>query len=198
MGLRFGLIAVRAPVEQLVEAFPKVWPEFEIVRSQVGFRDAAAALRWMEENTRFVSARDWRLDDPGTQCLLFAQDGAWATMWDATYTLAGNETALQNLSRLCPTVLSFVVESSSACAFFWQYRSGSLRRALVNDGLATTREGEALPQEEGIDTSRYYLAETEALMDAFGLSSIERQRNLASATAVAVADRTDYRGQSGG
>lgn len=192
MGLSFGLMAVRAPVALLIEAFPRVWPEFEIIRAQTGFSDAAAALRWMGDNAKFVSARDWHVDNPGTQCLLFAQEGEWATMWDPTYTLSGDEKALKNLSLLHPTVLSFLVESSGGCAFFWHYRSGSLRRAIINDGLATKHEGEPLPQEKGIDTSRYYIKETEALMDAFGLSFIERYGSLASATAVAVADRTDY------
>jgi hypothetical protein len=191
--MHLGLVAVKAPLARLVDVFAKVWPELEIVASKTGFRDAGGVLTWVKENEHFVSSRGATPENPGTLCLLFAQDGPWAIMMDSSCTLAGDEEALPRLGELCQgTLLSFVVESSGGCAYFSHYESGELRRSISNDGAEVEFEGEALAQEEGIDTSGYYMDETEALMRAFGLSAVESLPDPATTTAIAVADRTDY------
>jgi hypothetical protein len=192
MGMHFGLVAVKAPLARLREVFPEVWNKFEVVASAENFTDLETVWTWMEANEHFVSAAAWTKENPGTQSCVFCQDGPWAVLMDPSYTLASDEDALKKLSEHCGIVLSFVVETAGGCAFFWCYEAGTVRRSIIMPDAEVTFVGEPMPEETGIDVSHYYMEETKALMAAFGLTPIEELPNLATAVAIAVADRTDY------
>jgi hypothetical protein len=192
MGMHFGLVAIKASVSEFKSAFAKAWSTFEIVASADNFSSAEAVWSWMEDHEHFVSAAAWTKEAPGTQCLFLSQDGPWAVLVDPSYTLVSDEGALERLSEQYGTALAFVVETAGGCAFFWCYERGQLRRLISNTGEDVKTEGAALPEEKGIEVNDYYMAETESLMRAFGLSPIDALPIPSATMAIAVTDRTDY------
>jgi hypothetical protein len=88
--------------------------------------------------------------------------------------------------------LSFVGQTTSGCAFFWNYESGEMKRSITGVDGEVELVGEALPQETGIDIDHYYIDETEQLMSAFGLSAFDQLLVPETAVAIATVDRTDY------
>lgn len=192
MGMHIGLVAVQASVSDFVNAFTEVWPTREIVATKDGFVREDEIWAWKGANERFVSAADWTKSDPGQEVYVICQDGQWAVLMDFSYVLATDENALGQLSKRFGSVVSFVVQTTSECAFFWNYESGELKRSIQSfDGKAEV-SGESLTQEAGIDIQQYYMNETEQLMQAFGLSKLEELLVPATTVAIAVADRTDY------
>jgi len=190
--MHFGLIAVKAPLDRFRETFTGVWPRLQLVTSASSFLKRSEIWRWMESNEKFVSAAAWTPTNRGTQTGLFCQDGPWAIFMDNSHTLVSDEDALKKLSLQFGTVISFVVETAGGCAYFWCYENGGARRVISNvDGKLDYR-GEPLPEEEGIPAGRYYMAETEALISAFGLTPIEGLPVAATTVAVALEDTTDY------
>lgn len=192
MGMHFSLVAVKASVHQLQEAFSEVWPSLHIVDSARGLDTPEAFFAWMSDNERFVSAAEWTVENPGTEAFAFFQDGPWGLLYDPSYVLAADEAALQELSNRFGTALSFVVQTTSGCAFFWCYENGQFRRSILTSDGPTELLGESLPEEAGLDVQHYYMDETEALMAAFGLAPLDQQPLVSSAIAIAVEDRTDY------
>lgn len=190
--MHFGLLAVRADIHSLREAFPQIWPNLEVVDSADGFETRDAFWAWMRDSEQFVSAAEWTREQPGTETYALFQDGPWSLLFDESYTLASDEAALQVLSQRFGTALSFVVETAGGCAYFWCYENGSLRRSILTSDGTTQLVGDRLPQEEGVDVDHYYMDEAEALMAAFGLAPVDEQPRDAQAIALAVVDRTDY------
>ena len=191
--MHFGLIAVKAPLSEFKAAFSETWPELEIAASADGFGDADDIWSWKTANERFVSAKKWTKENPGSTVYVLCQDGPWAVLMDFGYVLASDEEALQQLSARFGQVLSFIVETTAGCAYFWSYESGKLRRMIQNIDGELTSSGVSLPQEEGIDAKTYYMAATERLMQAFGLSLPEGLPVASTAVAIATLDRTDYK-----
>ncbi len=192
MGMHIGLIAAKGTVAEMVRAFPDVWPKFEIVTTKNGFANEDEIWSWKESNERFVSAAEWTKADPGQEVYVLCQSGEWTVLIDFSYVLAADENALKQLSEKFGSVLSFVVQTTSGCAFFWNYESGQIVRSIQNADGELTVFGEELPQEAGIDVRNYYMDETEQLMNAFGLSKVEQLLIPSTAVAIATADRTDY------
>lgn len=192
MGMHIGLVAVQASVSDFVNAFTEVWPTREIVATKDGFVREDEIWAWKDANERFVSAADWTKSDPGQEVYVICQDGQWAVLMDFSYVLATDENALGQLSMRFGSVVSFVVQTTSGCAFFWNYESGELKRSIQSVEGEAELSGEALTQEAGIDIQHYYMNETEQLMQAFGLSKLEELLVPATTVAIAVADRTDY------
>jgi hypothetical protein len=192
MGMHFGLIAAKTSLSEFRAAFAETWPELEVAASADRFGNASELWSWKSSNERFVSARDWTKEDPGVEVYVFCQDGPWAVLMDFSYVLASDQEALQRLSARCGKVLSFIVETAAGCAYFWSYESGQLRRMIQNDDGELTSSGDSLPEEEGISAKTYYMAETEQLMRAFGLSLPEDLPVASTAVAIATLDRTDY------
>ena len=192
MGMHIGLVAVQASVSDFVNAFTEVWPTREIVATKDGFVREDEIWAWKDANERFVSAADWTKSDPGQEVYVICQDGQWAVLMDFSYVLATDENALGQLSKRFGSVVSFVVQTTSGCAFFWNYESGELKRSIQSVDGEAELSGEALAQEAGIDIQHYYMNETEQLMQAFGLSKLEELLVPATTVAIAVADRTDY------
>jgi hypothetical protein len=122
----------------------------------------------------------------------FWQDGHWASMMDESYTLASDEEGLARLSELLGRVVAFVVETAGGCAEFWCFESGSLRRHIWNHDGDVLLVGEPLAEEAGIDPSRYYMDETEALWKVFGLTPYVDEGTPRQYRAICVVDRTDY------
>lgn len=192
MGMHIGLVAVKTSSAQFSEIFSHVWTNYEVVTTADKFNDANAMWAWKETNEKFVSAADWSKDNPGKEVYFFWQDGPWATMMDESYTLAADEENLKILSSQVGTVLSFIVETAGGCAFFMCFENGILRRKISNNDSEITTEGDPLPEETGIDTSNYYMNETESLLKAFGLSPINEMPLSEGCRAICVTDRTDY------
>jgi len=190
--MHIGLVAAKTSVARLRKAFSRAWPRFEIVASEENLPDANAMWAWKESQEQFVSAADWTKDNPGREVYVFWQDGPWAIMMDESYTLASDEEGLRILSTQIGTVLSFVVETAAGSAEFSCFENGQLRRKISNNDAGTSTEGEPLPQETGIDTSNYYMDESQALWNAFGLSPYDEMPTLAGGQAICVIDRTDY------
>ncbi|HWA28166.1 MAG TPA: hypothetical protein VG734_21120 [Lacunisphaera sp.] len=190
--MHFGLIAVKASVSEFRAAFPETWPGLQIAASADGFRNADEIWSWKDANERFVSAANWTKENPGSEVHVLCQDGPWAVLMDFNYVLAGDEKALQHLSARFGTALSFIVETSGGCAFFWCYESGRLRRMINGQDGEVTSSGERLAQEAELPADRYYMDETEQLMRAMGLSRPDELPVVPTAIALAVIDRTDH------
>jgi hypothetical protein len=192
MGMHFGLIAAKAPLSEFRTAFSETWPDLEVATSADGFATVDDIWSWKSANERFVSARSWTKENPGSEVYVFCQDGPWAVLLDFSYVLVGDEKALQKLSSRFNSILSFIVETTGGCAYFWCYESGHLLRMIQNIDGESSSSGEALLQEKDIDVGSYYMEETEQLMQAFGLSKPEDLPVAATAVAIATIDRTDY------
>ena len=192
MGMHIGLVAVQASVSDFKNAFAEVWPKFEIVATKDGFASEDEIWAWKDANERFVSAADWTKADPGQEVYVICQDGQWAVLMDFSYVLATDEKALGQLSERFGSVVSFVAQTTSGCAFFWNYESGEMKRSIQSVDGEAELAGEVLAQEAGIDIEHYYMDETEQLMLAFGLSKLDQLLVPATAVAIAIADRTDY------
>jgi hypothetical protein len=192
MGMHVGIVAARCSVNELREAFSIAWPAFEVASSADALPDASSLWAWKESHEQFVSASEWTKENPGSYVVMFWQDGPWAAMMDPSYVLATDKEALQRLSGRLGEVLSFVVESAGGCADFMAFGNGRLRRSISNSDGDIAIEGQALPEESGIDVSSFYMDETEALWRAFGFSDLDRVPTDVGCQAVCVIDRTDY------
>jgi len=195
--MHFGLIAAKVPLSEFRSAFSATWPQLEVAASADGFDNADDIWSWKSAHERFVSARNWTKENPGSEVYIFCQDGPWAVLMDFNYVLAADQKALQHLSTRFGSVLSFIVETAGGCAYFWSYESGQMRRAIQNIDGELKSSGVSLPQEEGIDVGSYYMEETGQLMRAFGLSMPEDLLVASTAVAIATIDRTDYTQQAG-
>ncbi len=192
MGMHFGLIAAKASVDELRAAFLRTWPAYEIVASENGFSSQDAVRSWMKSQEEFVSAADWTKANPGKMTFAFYRDGGWAIFLDSSYLRASDDEKLSALSTELGTVTSFVVETAGGSAFFWCFERGHLRRMISNLDGYVAMEGEPLAEEAGVDIDRYYMAETEALMKAFGLSPFDQIPRPDECQAICVVDHTDY------
>jgi hypothetical protein len=183
MGMHLGLVAVKTTVPLLREAFFRTWPHFELVIANDDLADGDAVSKWQQTQQK-----------PGSAMGVFAfwQEGPWAVLLDPTYVLASDETALKSLSAEFGTVASFVVETTSGSAFFCYCVNGSLRRKISNDDSVLSTAGEPIPEEAGLDVSRFYMNETEALWTAFGISPYQAMDGAVRFQAICVLDRTDY------
>jgi len=197
MGMHFGLIAARVPLSEFRAAFSETWPQLEIAASANGFGNEDEIWSWKSANERFVSARNWTKENPGSEVYIFCEDGPWAVLMDFSYVLASDQEALQKLSTRFGSVLSFVVETTGGCAYFWRYESGQMRRMIQSIDGKLTSSGARLPQEEAIDVGSYYMKETEQLMRAFDLSTPGDLPIVSTAVAIATIDRTDHTQQAG-
>lgn len=190
--MHVGLIAVRARADDFRAAFSSIWERYEVVSSADTLRGYDAMSQWRQANEKFVSARDWSLEDPGKEVYVFYQDGPWGVMMsESDYSLMQDEEALSRLGSKFGLALSFTVESASACAFFWCFEGGVLRRSILNDGETIETLGKRLAQEENIDIENFYMKETEELMAAFGLSNMSGSLDSVVYHAVSVIDRSD-------
>jgi len=193
MGMHMGLVAAKTSVANFREAFPRTWTKFEIVAMEDHLPDANAMRAWWKSHERFVSGADWTMDNPGKEVFAFWQDGPWAVMLDCSYVLASDDDRLKDLSNLFGAVLSFAVETAGGCAFFSCFENGQMRRKINNINADVTSEGEPMPEEAGIDISKYYMDETEALWKAFGMDSdMEGEPTQQGYQAICVIDHTDY------
>lgn len=192
MGMDIGLVAVRGSVSEFIDAFAEVWPKLEIVVRKDGFASEDEIWAWKDAKERFVSSADWTKGDPGQEVYVICQDGQWAVLMDFSFVVATDERSLGQLSERFGSAISFVVQTTSGCAFFWNYESGELKRSIQNVDGEAELAGEPLAQEAGIDIQNYYMNETEQLMQAFGLSKLDQLLVPATAVAIAIADRTDY------
>jgi len=191
MAMHVGLIAVRANARDFRAAFAGIWQKYEVVSSADALSGYDAMSQWKQAHEHFVSARNWSPDNPGKEVYVFFQDGPWAVMVsESDYALMWDEEALSRLSSRFGLALSFTVETASACAFFWCFEGGVFRRSILNDGETTEASGKPLGEEENIDIEHYYVKETEQLMAAFGLSSVNGSLESGIYQAVAVIDRT--------
>jgi len=192
MSMHFGLVATKATLSEFRAAFSETWSSLEIAATKDRFGNADDIWSWKKANERFVSARNWTKEDPGSAVYVFCQDGPWAVLMDFSYVHAGDQKALQQLSTRFGMVLSFIVESAGGCAYFWSFEAGQLRRMIQNIDGVLRSSGVTLPQEEGIDVGSYYMEETGQLMRAFGLSTPENLPVVSTAVGIATIDRTDY------
>lgn len=190
MGAHYGLIAVTGSVDQLHAAFTQVWPEYEIVtQEQLATIDDAWA--WQEQHGRFVSSRDWTPDNPEISAYFLRQDGPWAVLLDSKLIISCDEKALSKLSTMFGACLSFVIETTSGCAFFYAYENGELRRQLMQTDTGYESKGNPLSEETGLTENGFYQEEFDALIHGFGLRPLTE--SLANGyLAIAAADKTDY------
>ena len=189
--MHFGLIAVKADVKQLAEAFPLTWPQYEVTAA-ASFHGLEQLWRWHQSNERSVSAKHWSKENPGVEVFEFWQDGPWAVMMDSSYVQASDENALAALSIRFGRVLSFVIETSGGCAYFWCFKEGELLRSIqYSDGNLDTR-GEPMDEESGMRPESFYMEETEELQKRFGITPPEQLAEARQCEALAVIDRTDY------
>jgi hypothetical protein len=189
MGMHIGLIAVET--DELREAFSDVWPKFEVVAFEQGFTNFDAVQAWEKTQAKFVSAADSTPKNRGREVFTFWQDGPWAVLQDQSYVLCYDDEALKKLSERLGSVLSFVIETAGGVAEFWCFEDGTLRRSLSYSDGALSTQGDPLSEEDGLDSTSYYMKETEALWNAFGISPYN-EGNLNDCQAICVVDQTDY------
>ena len=189
--MHFGIVAVKVPVERLLEAFTSVWPHHEPT-TRVPLAGLEALDAWMRATQRQVTVGAWSTDNRGIDTFGFWQDGEWAVLLDPAYVQASDGKALAALSERFGLALSFVIETAGACAFFDAHERGRRIRRLQSVDGALQAEGERLPQEAGFDPSRYYMDETEQLQRAFGITPLDRLPADTAVVGAAYIDRTDY------
>jgi hypothetical protein len=188
--MHYGFVAVPSTVDQFVSAFTVVWPKYEPTGSAT-LSSMDAYLSWKKENERFVSARDWTPQDPGTEVYGFVQDGNWAVLLDSSYVLSADKEALAKLSDSFGSCVSFIIESAGGSARFMLFRQGRLARSIDSvDGKVTTA-GDPIPEEAGLHMDRYYMVETEELQSRLGFRFLSDSPPT-EVVAVATIDRTDY------
>jgi hypothetical protein len=192
MGMHLAFVAARTNVAHLREAFLRAWPQYELAATAGHLENANAMEAWKDLHQQEVMVADWSRDNPGRMVFMFWRDGSWATFMDEEYTHATDHDALKRLSAEVGTVMAVVVESASGSAHFSYCENGQLRRAIDNSDTDVTTDGEPLLQESGIDISKYYMDESEALWLAFGLSPFDALPTSHDCQAICVIDRTDY------
>jgi hypothetical protein len=191
LGMHFGILAVKAEVDQLMAAFPTVWPRHEpTARTSLAGLEALDA--WMRATQRRVTAAAWSLDNPAIDTFGFWQDGEWAVMLDRSYVQASDRRALAALSERFGLALSFVIETSGACAFFDAFAQGRQVRRIQSIDGAVASEGDRLAQEAGLPAASYYMDETEQLLRAFGITPLGQLPAEHPVAGAAYVDRTDY------
>ena len=192
MGMHLGLVAVRAGVTDLKTGFLEGCPNFDVVDVAETFGTDEEFWTWMRSNAKFVSSADWKKENPGVETYALWQDGEWAVLYDPTYVFASDSQSLSALSQKLGRVLTFVVESAGGTAHFSGFEDGKcVREIAYNDGESML-QGQALPQESGINVEKYYMDETDTLLRAFGLRQTDAIPVLDSTIALAVVDHTDY------
>lgn len=188
--MHYGFVAVPAAVEALVREFAAVWPRYRVTdRAELASLDDW--FDWKRRNERFVAARDWTPENPGVEVLGFLQDGEWAILLDTSHVLTTDAEALMRLSESFGRCLAFVIETAGGCASFTAYRQGQLERSIDNTDGVVRAQGEPLPEEAGLDIGDYYMDETEALQQRFGLRAFTTVPP-AGVLAMATVDSTDY------
>jgi hypothetical protein len=192
MGMHLGLVCVKGTVAEFRAAFAQAWPKLEITATAENFADADAIWAWKKSQAKFVSGADWSKDNPGREVYLFWPSGDWAMMLDPSYVLASDDDGLKYLSTRFGIAMTFIVETAGGTAAFEYFENGELRRSIANCETDLSTEGEPLAEESGIDISNYYMKETEALWNAFGLSPYETMESAAGCHAICTIDRTDY------
>lgn len=193
MGMHGSCIAVPAAMDELVREFATVWPHYDVgQQATLASLDHWAA--WKGEHERFVSAADWTLDHPGVEVLAFLQDGDWAVLLDTSHVLATDTEALARLSARFGRCLSFAIETAGGFASFAAFRQGQVERSIERMDGELRMQGEPLPEEAGLDLSRFYMDETEALQQRLGLR-LFTSAPPSSVLGVAMTDRTDYSAQ---
>ncbi len=191
MGMRFGLVAVKADVAQLVEAFSAAWPHAEF-KKRADVVGLLALDSWMEANARYVSASKWTPDNPEVDAYGFWQDGEWAILLDFHLLASSDTERLAVLSERLGRVLAFNIETTSATALFWQFDGGRVSRHIrFLDGDMHV-EGERLPQEDGLPTDRFYMSELQDLQRAFAITLLSELPDDKPMQGMAFVDRTDY------
>ncbi|HEY4374958.1 MAG TPA: hypothetical protein VGN52_23755 [Burkholderiales bacterium] len=190
MGMHLGMLAVKGDVARLIDAAGTVWPHLEAGAKRTGFGSPQEAWDWHKQQEIFVSMKNASPDNPGADAYFFYQQGSWAVMLDAQYVLAGDTEALQALSGIFGTALSFVVESASGTAAFCFCEAGALRREIHNADGEISTEGISLPEEKADFSQKFYMNEVEDLMQAFGLTFDEN--SLLDARAIQFFDKKDY------
>ena len=191
MGMHFGLVAVKADVAQLVEAFSIAWPRHELkTRGDVAGVGALGA--WMSAHARFVSAAKWTPDNPAIDTYGFWQDGDWAILLDPDFVRAADSTGLAVLGERFGRALSFVIETAGATAMFWQFDGGRVSRHVSFQSGEMHAEGDRLPQEDGLPSDCFYMNEMESLQRAFGITPVDALSGDHPVQGVAYVDRTDY------
>ena len=191
MGMHLGMLAVKADVGRLVEAFSTVWPTYE-PHMQTTVSGIAALAAWMRANEQEVSAAAWSLDNPGTCTFGFWQDGEWAVLWDPRYVMVSDADELAALSERFEIAVSFVIETFGGTAHFCACKAGQKVRELISYDDKLVRRGERLPEEAGLSDSRFYMNEIEQLMIAFGVAMPYDLPADAPLRGAAFIDRTDY------
>ena len=186
VGMHFGIVAARAPVDALVDAFAFAWPHHEPT-ARVSLSGLDALSDWMRATQRQATAS---LDVFG-----FWQDGEWAILFDPSYAQASDRRALAALSERFGLVLSFVVETAGGCAFFDAFDGGRLVRRIQSIDGELQAEGARLPQEDGLPVDRYFEDETRRLQRAFGLTAMAGVTGDRPVIGAAYLDHTDYAGQ---
>jgi len=188
--MHHGFVAVPAAVEALVKEFGTVWPHCQVT-DRASLASLDAWFEWKRRNERFVAARDWTPQNPGVAVLGFLQDGDWAVLLDTSHVLTTDAEASSRLSASFGRCLSFVIETTGGCASFAAFRQGQLERSIDSvDGEVRT-QGEPLPEEAGLDIGSYYMEETEALQQRFGLRAFTSAPPT-DVIAIATVDHTDY------
>jgi hypothetical protein len=167
--MHFGLIAVKAEVAQLIDAFGCCWPRHEPLGS-TSLAGLEALEAWMRATQRQALATAGSSGHPGVDTFGFWQDGQWAVMLDPSYAQASDPRALAALSDRFGTALSFIIETSGGCAFFDAYDAGRRVRRIQSIDGELTSEGARLPEEAGLSGSSYYMDETEQLQIALGIT----------------------------
>lgn len=192
MGMHIGLIAIKASVPKFREALAQACPQLEVVSAADNLPNLEAIWNWKEAHEKVVTAADWNPDNPGKIVYLFWPNDPWSILIDEEYVLASDEQVLKTLSHQVGQVLSFVVESAGGTACFSCFQDGKLLRSVTNADGDLRLEGTPLPEEHNINMADYYMEETEALWEAFGLKPYEVMQSATGCEAICVVDHTDY------
>ncbi len=181
-----SFVIVRGSRDDFREAFPAVWTRYRP-------DEVSGELKTWEEMRAWAEPRDENLEGEAySEVHAFAQDGAWAVMFDFSAHPLGEDEQLARLSERFGTAAAFATQGTSGFAGFQLFEGGTLRREILsNDGKVETA-GDPLPAERGIDAGRkFYLDEIRALQRALGLSFGSWDEARGPFVAVRALDTTD-------
>lgn len=179
MGMHYGFIAIKCPINKLRESVTRYWSDLEIIESNSNLHGDEVYDWLLAHENPFPEPKPGdsaatykkRLRNERKLVFWFFKDRQWTVLWDCRHFLTDDERELKKLSAEFGTVLSFLIETTAGCAYFWCFENGKLRRYIGYQDCAIRTKGSPLPEEDGIDISEdFYMQEFEALWRAFGFS----------------------------
>jgi hypothetical protein len=184
----FGLIAVKASVDELIENFDSFW-DWKTIKIERDIECEGSFLTWMLLNEKSASHEDWSELNNDLELFGLWQDQEWVVVYDREKIIVDARIILSEISKVFGETLSFNIDNIFSFMF---YDEGEQKRWIFSYEDKFEQKGNPLPQEKGIFDDNIYKGKIELLIRSFGLSNIGEMPLMNSLTCLAVEDKYDY------